>query len=77
MPEAAPFPSPKLPQDVAARLIAEWDSAYDELTRKMHRLGRIKRKTLMLRMIEIVSQISAVFATPASTNDSLWLRGGL
>jgi hypothetical protein len=48
-----------------------------DLTRKMHRLGRIKRKTLMLRMIEIVSQISAVFATPASTNDSLWLRGGL
>jgi CheY-like chemotaxis protein len=47
------------------------------LARKMHRLGRIKRKTLMLRMIEIVSQISAVFATPASTNDSLWLRGGL
>jgi hypothetical protein len=32
MPEAAPFPSPKLPQDVAARLIAEWDSAYDELS---------------------------------------------
>jgi hypothetical protein len=47
------------------------------LARKMHGLGRIKRKTLMLRMIELVSQISAVFGTPASTNDSVWLRGGL
>jgi hypothetical protein len=28
----AAFPSPKLPPDVAQRLLAEWDSAHDELS---------------------------------------------
>jgi hypothetical protein len=44
---------------------------------KMHRFGRIERKALMLRMIEIASQISGVFAKRPSTNDSPWLLSGL
>ncbi|MGB5085803.1 MAG: hypothetical protein WBO09_14640, partial [Methylocystis silviterrae] len=49
----------------------------DKLTWKMHRFGRIERKALMLRMIEIASQISGVFAKRPSTNDSPWLLSGL
>jgi len=53
------------------------DTAVVMLTWKMHRFGRIERKALMLRMIEIASQISGVFAKRPSTNDSPWLLSGL
>jgi len=68
--------APKLPWQLE-RIHGFQERLRCKLAWKMHRFGRIERKALMLRMIEIASQISGVFAKRPSTNDSPWLLSGL
>lgn len=84
MPEAVPFPSPKLPQEAAARLIAEWDRAHDELSALIESLpdggfthappAKLIQLARIVRRIAVVSAALHGHSTRALTGDErAWL----
>jgi hypothetical protein len=77
----AAFPSPKLPPDVAQRLLAEWDTAHDELSALLKsvrgrdftyaesiQLGRIIR-----RIAVVSSALHGHITSAVNKVERLWL----
>jgi exopolysaccharide biosynthesis predicted pyruvyltransferase EpsI len=80
-PEAAPFPSPTLPPDVAQRLLVEMNSAFDELSfllksvrdRDFTHAESIQHMRIV-RRIAVVSSALHGHITSALTNvERIWL----